>query len=236
MSKTIFITEEQAKLINEALNQTFSIDTLKSTNWKNGEEIIRYCEQCNMYQNGAGVGRTVFQIDDEKVIKIQKSNTDTPDQNLSEVKAFQKCDNKMKEFVPYIYDYDRNNKNPLWIISEQVLTATYADFQKILGIDFGSYNGEHNIRQMKRDLEDYSKYDGKTVNKFSVNLMDFLDAYGDGDLDMYSFAIKKNPWLQELVNILDKGIAFYWELEIIENWGLVTRNGQPKLIILDSGI
>ena len=66
--------------------------------------------------------------------------------------------------------------------------------------------------------------------------MDFLEAYGENDLSIYFDQIKSNKWLKELYTLLSYGIVGYWELENIENWGLVKRNGEPKLIILDIGI
>lgn len=245
MKHTIFITEEQANNLQDIFNDpllndvghTFSIDTIKTMDWKNGSEIIRYCENCNLYKLGEGASRVVFQIDDETVIKIEKDKgLVTQRQNDQEVNAFRNCDDKMKEFMVQIYDWDKNHVYPLWIISEQVLTATYADFPKILGIDFGSYVSSEDIRQMNQDMKTYSKYPGKTINNYSFNLMDFLESYGDDDLELYYSQIKTNPWLKELYTLLQKNIVKYWELENIENWGLVKRNGQPKLIILDFGI
>ena len=214
----------------------FSLDTLKTMDWKNGDEIVRYCESCNLYKLGEGAGRVVYQIDDEKVIKIQKQTLSSSQQNAREIDAFRSCTDEMKDFVPFVYDWDKNHTYPLWIISEQVLQATYADFQKILGIDFGNYVSSNDITQMRQDLQNYSQYDGKTVTKYSFNLTDFLEAYGENDLEIYFDQIKSNKWLKELYTLLSHGITSYWELENIENWGLVKRNGKPKLIILDIGI
>ena len=235
MKRIIVITEQQAHNIHNFF--TFSIDTLKTKDWKNGSELIQYCENCNLYKLGEGASRVVFQISDEMVLKIEKDKRfDTEQQNEQELKAFMRCDDKMKEFVPRIYDWDKKHSSPIWIISEQVLIATYADFQKILGIDFGSYVSSADITQMKQDMQDYSKYPGKTINRFSFNLMDFLESYGEDDIELYSNQIKNNPWLRELYTMLQNNIVCYWELENIQNWGLVKRNGHPKLIILDIGI
>lgn len=57
----------QDDLFNDVNDHFFSIETLKTMDWKNGDEIIRYCENCNLYNVGEGAGRVVFQIDDERV-------------------------------------------------------------------------------------------------------------------------------------------------------------------------
>ena len=234
MKHIIVITEQQVHNIHRYF--TFSIDTLKTKDWKDGNEIIQYCENCNLISLGEGTSRKVFQIDDERVIKIEKNVRNADNQNTRELEAFQDCNEEMKQFIPQIFDWDKTTENPLWLISEQVLPANYADFQKILGFDFGSYTSSTDIEQIKQDLQTYSKYPGKTINKFSFNLMNFLEAYDEGDISMYQSSIQKSKWLQELLKLLDYGIVNPWELQIIENWGLVKRNGHPKLIILDIGI
>ena len=192
---------------------------------------------CNLLCLGEGASRKVYPINDETVLKIEKDTHFNSDkQNEKEVQSFRNCDNEMKQFVPNIIDYDKNNLYPLWIVAEQVLPASYADFQKLLGIDFGYYTSKADIEQMKQDLQDYSKYDGKKADCFSLNLMDFLEAYGEGDLSLYQSDIYNNKWLQKLLKLLDNGIVNYWELEVIRNWGLVKRNGMPTLVILDIGI
>jgi len=212
---------------------TFDYEVLKTENWKNGDEIVRYCESCGLLRLGEGIGRIVFQIDDEKVLKIQKG---TSNQNELEVESFRSCDESLKQFFPNIFDWDKRHIKPLWIISEQVLTATYADFQKILGIDFGSYKSQNDIHNMKKDLDTYSKYPGKTVSKYAINLMDFLESFDLDNANDYQYEIKHNKWLNDLFTLLIRGVVSANELEIINNWGLVYRNGEPKLIILDIGI
>ena len=239
----IIITEQQANDLFNILNdplfndvgKSFSIDDLKTMNWKNGSELIRYCESYNLLCLGEGSSRTVFQIDDEHVLKIEKYQT-LESQNSREVDMFRSCNNQMKQFFPYIYDWDKKHINPLWIISEQILPASYVDFKKLLGFDFTSDYLEKEKNELNQDLQNYKKYKDETVINPTFNLEGLLDAYTEGNLKKYKNIISKNKWLQELISILDYGLANPYELEIIDNWGLVKRNGQPKIIILDSGI
>lgn len=240
---TIIITEQQADSLQDIFNdplldkvgQTFSVNTLKTMYWQNASELMLYCDYCNLLCLGEGANRKVYQIDDQHVLKVEKYLSNNS-QNAREVDIFRHCNQEEKNFLPQIYDWDKNHTQPLWIISEQVLTATYADFPKLLGFDFGSYTSSADITQMKQDMETYSKYPGKTINSFSINLMDFLESYGDNDLSLYQSEIANNKWLQNLKKILDNGVVNYWELEIIENWGIVHRNGKTQLVILDIGI
>ncbi len=245
MKRTFLITENQYKgltnlygsFLLEDITDSFSVDFVKTHNWKNASELVNYCDRYGLYKAGEGASRIVYQISDEYVLKIEKDNAlVATNQNQQEVATFNSLNNEMKQLVPNIIDYDKSSSLPLWIIAEQVLPASYADFQKLLGFDFGSYESSEDIRQMKQDLEDYSKYDGKTVNRFSFNLMDFLESYGEDDIDLYLDQIKNNEWLKDLYLLLQNNVVNCWELENINNWGLVKRNGEPKLIVLDIGI
>ena len=239
MKHTILITEQQANTLqNFVTSNTFSYDVLKSTNWNSGEELINYCFNCNLLPLGEGASRKVFQIDDEKVIKIEKKATPemNDSQNQNEIVSYSQCNNEMKQFVPLIFDYDKKHQTPFWIISEQVLQATYADFRKVLGIDFGSYESSADIEQMIKDLDTYKKYDSKKIGKYPLNLMDFLESYDEGNISAYKNDIMNNQWLRGLYKFLESGLVFSWEIQLIQNWGLVNRNGKPQIVILDIGI
>ena len=245
MKRTFLITENQYKELSnlygsfllEDITDSFSVDFVKTHNWKNASELINYCDKYGLYQVGEGASRIVYQISDEYVLKIEKDNAlVATNQNEQEVATFNSLNDEMKQLVPNIIDYDKSCSLPLWIIAEQVLPASYADFQKLLGFDFGSYQSSEDITQMKQDLNDYSKYDGKTVTRFSFNLMHFLESYGEDDIDLYLDQIKNNEWLKDLYLLLQNNVVSCWELENIANWGLVKRNGQPKLIVLDIGL
>ena len=235
--KRVILNVKQAEILQEMYSANFfSMDTIRSRDWKDGNEIIRYCESCNLYRLGDGLSRVVFQVDDDSVIKIQKSCTTNSKQNAKEVYSYEHCDSDVKEFMPRIFEYDRKNASPLWIISEQVLPATYADFKKILGFDFGSYNSRADEDQMERDMAYYSKYSSARVPKIALNLMNFFEAYMDDGIDYYRYDIEHNEWLNKIYTLLEDGIVSAWELEKIDNWGLVIRNGRPTLILIDIGI
>lgn len=234
--KIIKLTESQYDdILNDPLlddNNEFSFETLKTMDWQNYQELDAYCQRCGLHRIGSGAGRIVYALDDNLVLKIAKGNRD---QNDGEVFAYRNMSEDLKDFVPTIFDYDKSSMRPLWIISEQVLPASYADFQKLLGIDFGSYTSGQDIRDMHKDLETYSKYPGKKENE-SINLMMFLEDYGEHDLSLYTYELKHNEWLGKLVKMLNHGFVSYYELMNIENWGLVHRNGKTSIVVLDTGM
>jgi hypothetical protein len=230
MKRIIVITEEQAKNVYEG----FSLEKLKSTDWESPMDVVSYCEKCGLFRLGSGSGRFVYSIDDETVIKILRNPS--VGQNLKEVDTYRKLPARFKPFVTEVMDWDRFNKNPLWIIAEQVLPASYADFQKILGIDFAGYESSEDERQMKRDLKQYSKYPGTEVTKDSVNLYHFLEDYFNGNIKEYKGVISEDKWFKLLYEMLERNYVEPWELQMIQNWGLAKRKGKPRLVILDYGI
>ena len=233
--RIIRLTESQYDDIwNDPLlddKNVFSYETLKTMDWQNGIELDAYCQRCGLSKIGEGIGRNVYAIDDNLVIKVSKKSHD---QNEGEVFAYRNMSDELKEMVPTIFAYDKKNIRPMWIITERVLPASYADFQKLLGIDFGSYESQQDMKDMKNDLETYKKYPSNKEN--GLNLMMFLEDYGDGDISLYMNDLKHNEWLNTLCKMLNQGFVSYWELENIANWGLVHRNGKTNIIILDTGM
>ena len=126
---TIIITEQQADSLQDIFNdplldkvgQTFSVNTLKTMYWQNASELMFYCDYCNLLCLGEGANRKVYQIDDQHVLKVEKYLSNNS-QNAREVDIFRHCNQEEKNFLPQIYDWDKNHTQPLWIISEQVLS------------------------------------------------------------------------------------------------------------------
>lgn len=255
MGKKIIFTENQVKsLANELVKEDndktitigkkfkgseFTFDKLKSAHFEWPIDVKSYCAYSGLQCLGRGIGRTVYAIDDKFVIKVSNSFSDK--QNKKEVETFLRLNDDFKEYVPVVFDYDREHDFPFWIVTEQVLEAKYSDFPKLLGIDFGSYNSSSEVKQMRDDMEAYKKYDGHDWKPYLPNLMEFLEDYQEGNIGldndyMYSKVMKSNAFLKTIYDMMEENVVSPWEIELIQNWGLVYRNGESKLVILDIGI
>jgi hypothetical protein len=239
MSKTIIITENQyEQLLNDPLlddaHEDFSFNILKNYPWENCWELDAYCQRCGLTMLGRGAGRIVYALDDGLVMKIANGDCE---QNEYEVNVFTDLSDELKELVPVIFAYDKNHIRPLWIVSERVLPAKYVDFKKILGIGFGDYYSSQDIRDEEEDLMTYNKYPSKEQNN-ELTITGLLDAFEEKSINgtPYKELINNNRWFYLLYYMLDYGYVSSWELGIIENWGLVQRNGKPVIVILDIGI
>ena len=75
---TFIVSENQIKQINEAMNDTFSYEELG--NIRTFSKRVAYCKQHLGNPIGNGSSRMVFQIDDEKVLKLAKSKRNSTKQ------------------------------------------------------------------------------------------------------------------------------------------------------------
>ena len=83
----------------------------------------------------------------------------------------------------------------------------------------------------------YNKYPSKEQNS-ELTITGFLDAFEEKSINgtPYKELINNNRWFYLLYYMLSYCYVSSWELGIIENWGLVQRNGKPVIVILDIGI
>ena len=78
--RTIILNSSQIKQLNEAMDNTFSFDELSSI--KALSKRVLYCKQHLGNPIGNGSSRMVFQIDDEKVLKLAKNRKGLAQNNV----------------------------------------------------------------------------------------------------------------------------------------------------------
>ena len=205
-NKTIFITEQQAKMIKEAMDGTFDLDELSEL--PSYRSRFEYCRKHLGRHIGKGSSRATFQIDDEKVLKLAWNEKGVA-QNEAEYNAYG------NDIFPEVYECDLNG---YWMISEFVLPARTKDFKECFNMSFNEFVsfiyacGAYRFRDRRFlwGAMDEEKY---------VELL-------DNNEDLCSF---------------DEYIGNYGKIVIgdmtrITNYGLTKRNGQPHIVLLDSGL
>lgn len=218
MSKTIIITEAQQSEITQNLISACGsvkaylekiIPILRKTS--RGKKVFydlvyTVCKQIFGDCISRGTSRYVFQIDDERVIKVARNDKGIA-QNREEVRS---CSNKLDLF-PKIFDADRGY---MWIVCEYVLPADEDDFIYTMGMQWDYFirflNDCYNLYKRKMNIGTNEKKIEKIISK--------------------------RPMLQELIKYLNSGNIPYGDLMKIENWGLAKRNGRAYLVLLDHGI
>ena len=213
LSRTIYITESQYRqLINEAQDNTFSLEELSSIKSFRGR--YQYCVQHIGNHVGKGSSRAVFQLNDEKVLKLAINEKGIAQNNQEGQKDYYlEC----LDIVPQLYETDDNYK---WIISEYVLPAKSQDFKKCFGIDentFYNFIATDWVERCgnSRDRQRFSKY------------MLPLHAY-ETLLENENLI----PWDDYIGNYRPP----IGDMLCIRNYGLTVRDGEPIIVLLDNGL
>lgn len=214
----IKINEKQLKMFVEnemdemAYPESFSMEEFKSlTSFK---KRIAYCRQ-HLKRLGSGSLRMVFQIDDEKVLKLAMNRKGLA-QNEAEIRG----GSDLYSTLANIFDYDEND---LWLEMELVRKVKPQDFKRIVGYDFNTiceYLDDLYYRQTG-SLKRQKQFGHFNYRKFSQEEID---------------EIYENEWMYDLtVYVSDTNIPV-GDLKKIDSWGIVTRDFGEWIVIIDSGL
>lgn len=213
--KRIYITESQKNLlIKEAQSDTFSYETLASL--KSFNARIKYCKQELGFPIGKGTSRMCFQLSDEWILKlainpkgiVQNEHEATRDYYKDQMGIFAKVD----------YDLS-DEENHLWVVSEYVLPAKERDFKECYGLSFGTFVA----------------FVGKCIDNFSYRRRQFFARMSDEEFERILEEHQDDLFGQIYDYIGNYGIH-HGDFMVLRNLGLVMRDGEPQIVILDDGV
>jgi hypothetical protein len=236
--KTVIITESQRKQLLEAISGTMRSDFFQELNTYASVEDYGDCfKLCRQYLGdpiGTGSSRVVFQVDDEKILKLAMGEQGMA-QNKTEINAYKKT-TKYKELFPQIFSVGYNN---VYFITEYVFPLnTLADSPQgnnymddiyhCLGITEDDYDDliryiEHNVYDNEGEL-----------NIEELKLIDFKDM-GVSVYDYMNKKMKQNQNLNLLMQYLLDNPNLAGESFKEPNMGMTKRNGKAWIVILDNG-
>ena len=193
---------------------------------------------------GSGSSRLVFMLSDNFVLKLAYNKAGI-EQNKLEFERYYKTKSKL---FPIVYDHGKNFE---YIVCENVVPANDVDFEKILDIPYeGSwkqysvpeknssdeYNGDYEIGYNK--YFDNIKYeddgwDEPTASDIIAYLERRFILKTDEPDEYYDEMINKIPWFKELGKLIEK--EQMCDLDVIDNFGIVNRDGKPFIVVIDSG-
>ena len=194
------------EILTEATDGHFSTQELMAL--PNFSQKMRYCEQHLGKHVGKGSSRIVYQIDDEKVLKLAFNRKGLV-QNSEEASWFK----QNYDVFPKIYEYDDNNYQ--WIICEYVLPAKEKDFEYCLGIPYNPdfrafvFTAQSQYGNSKGQMYEWSDFDELCEESHTLN-----------ELNRY---------------MSDYALEIVGDILTIKNWGLAQRNGDACLVLLDHG-
>lgn len=203
--KVIIITESQKQKLREAADDDFSFEELSSIRSFKGR--YDYCTKHIGRSIGRGSSRVIFQLSDEKVLKLALNNKGIA-QNGEERRTY------YKSIFPEVYDSDIND---LWLVSEYVLPAKKQDFKECLGISF----------------EEFVSF-LLACGKYRFGRHYFFETM---PYERWVELVENNEDLQEYDEYIgDYGHFIIGDMTQIANYGMTMRSGYPTIVLLDSGL
>lgn len=237
--KLIKINESQQKRLFEAYREGFSFDELSvlgndafADDKETAKRQFEYCRKWLGEPVAQGSSRCIFMLSDNLVLKLANGKYEAGKaQNRLECQLYEDTQS------PLLVRIFGNDDNYTYIICENVIPARPIDFEKIIDMPF--YNRYYDQRN-----SEYSQYFDNPRDNFEkvpydvYDIVCYLEAnycVGEGyyskDIEMY---LRKNPWLKKLEEfIMNTQIG---DLTKPENYGIVNRDGNPMIVILDAGM
>ena len=253
--KRVIINESQSKRLFEAYREGFSFDELTQiadsafAEENNSVPQMAYCRKWLGQPSFMGSSRAVFTLSDNIVLKLAygKKYRAGIAQNKTEAKIFEEMSSPL---LVRVLDYD---KNYTYLVCEGVVPAEAVDFEKILGLPFYRW-----YTQSSKKVEDpdsphggdamigYNEYFPNLRKDVGLNygelcvkeIMDYIESRyvlrrGDVNVEIER-VINSSEWFSELVRLAL--LTKLGDLSRVENFGIVNRNGNPSIVILDSGL
>lgn len=193
-------------LVDEDYPSSFNIEHFKTL--KSFNQRVKYCEE-QLKRISSGSARIVYIIDDEKVLKLAK-NAKGLAQNAVEIEYGQYHD--ISSVVAKIFNFSNDD---LWVEMELARKVTVSDFKKIIGYSFSDYQ--------------------KAIHNYGIDS-------GNGRGQKYSIdkELVEGMWENEFVYEMFSFIGNYGlptgDLQRLNSYGIVKRNNQDTIVMIDYGL
>lgn len=196
-------------MVDEEYPSNFNIDEFKTL--KSFNQRIKYCQQ-NLQRISSGSSRIVFKVDDEKVLKLAKNKKGLAQ---NEVEASYSNYSDLEDIVARVFEYDQND---LWIEMELARKVNKGDFKRVTGYSFEQF-----VAAVHNYGEDVNSRRGQQPFKMHI------------DKEVYA-----DMWENEFMYGIFQYIGNYGipagDLKKLSTFGLVKRDGQDRIIIIDYGL
>jgi len=209
----IVITEQQFKRvikdeeIVEDYPTSWDINHFKSLTSFNSR--IKYCEE-NLTRISSGSARIVYRIDDEKVLKLARNK-----KGLAQNEAENSFGGEylLQDVVADVFESEENG---LWVEMELARKVSVGDFKRITGLDFDMFSEGV-----------YTYGDGHYGNKKTI--------YGGASKEVMD-ELWENEFAIEIFSYIGSYDVQYADLAKLNSYGVVKRDGQEIVVIIDFGL
>lgn len=221
-------------ILNEmAYPAAFDMDTFKSIRSFAGR--VDYCRSKLKYL-GRGSSRIVFEIDDEKVLKLAYNRKGVA-QNEAE------ADPMLRNYNMFAKVFDVHPRYQ-WIEMEKAVPAEKSDFDRIYGGENGMFSDFFRkwAYDMEEDLTKGGVFDD-WLHPYVFNI--YLDMLGKSGGDVWGEIYRDfedqfdydGSLFDGLRNYMyDWDLHAYGDLQRISSYGVVKRNGKEEIVLIDYGL
>lgn len=203
------IIQEMAYPTNFDLRYFSTIPTFKAR--------IQYCKE-RLKLLGNGSSRIAFQVDDKKVLKIAKNQKGIA-QNIKEE------DWGRNQYGCFAEIYEADYDNHTWIEMELARKATARDFMEHFGVNI--YELQDILHYMFNQYSNRSNYWFSDEEKIKLDHFFNEHIYNEQNEELYNLYHYMLDYQPDKASIND------WSVK--QNWGVVNRNGNEFLVIIDDG-
>ena len=196
-------------MLREAMGDMFSFDELKNIASFKGR--YDYCVRTLGPTQGRGSSRVIFQLSDDKVLKLALNQKGIA-QNEAE------CDWGVQQYdvVPEIFN-ESDTDNYYFLVSEYVLPAKEEDFEHVFGFDFTTF-----CQCLAAFYKCYNPHNYCRVSAMDNKSLEYLLDNSDDLNSFYSYMTDYRVPIGDMLRI--------------QNYGMTNRSGQPQIVLLDSGL
>jgi hypothetical protein len=164
---------------------------------------------------GSGSLRIIFEIDDNKVLKLAKNQKGVAQNEFEEETS------RYGSMVVKVFECGNDYT---WLVEENCIPAKKKDFDQLLGVPFETYCDLIRFyynRYCRKGKEAFlytmtSNEADKLINQLYEN-----DEYG---------------FVQQVFDLMGDYQLPFGDLTRISTYGMVMRDGKPELVIIDSGL
>lgn len=205
----IIVTEEQYnKSIEVSLDEDYPInwDIEKFKSLRSFNQRIKYCQE-NLQRISSGTSRIVYKVDDTKVLKLAK-NPKGLAQNNAEIDLG--GDYYIQSVIANLFDSDEKG---LWVEMELATKVTLKMFNRVNQVSFEDYS---NAMRYQYDVAvEYNKHARPPHNMDQMWENEFVS-------DMIDFMVNYEVPVGDLCKL--------------SSFGLVLRDGEEKIVLIDYGL
>lgn len=198
-------------LLSEAAMPEFNLQTLSSI--KSFAGRLKYCKQILGPTFGSGSSRVIFEIDDDKILKLAKNKKGVA-QNEFELET-----SRYSDAVVKVIDCDNDCT---WLVEENCIPAKEQDFERIIGLPFETYCDLIIWYSNK-----YRRISSRLYTMTPREAQEIADQLWNDDEDGF---------VVQMFDLMGDYQLPNGDLTRISSYGMVKRNGTPQIVLIDSGL